>query len=231
MIAGHDTTSTTLSWGVKMLADHPDVQGRLRSALLDAFPDARNQGRLPTHSEIVNSAIPYLDATIEEILRCSTTSYIVDRQAVQDTVLLGHHIPKGTLVWMMTTGASFFEPSFDIDHKVRSPTSQDMAAKGRVRSWSDNDRAAFIPERWLVSGGDQSQVFDASAGPTMPFGAGLRGCFGRRLGYLEMRIILTMLIWKFEFLQCPKELSGYEAFEGVAHKPRKCFVKLSPVAA
>jgi cytochrome P450 len=38
LIAGHETTSTTMSWAVEFLAQHPEVQDRLREELL-SVPD------------------------------------------------------------------------------------------------------------------------------------------------------------------------------------------------
>ena len=72
----------------------------------------------------------------------------------------------------------------------------------------------------------QNASFDAQAGPSMPFGGGIRGCFGRRLAYVEMRTFLITILWTFELLKCPDELSGYEAYDGVVHKPANCYVRL-----
>ncbi|KAF9628978.1 putative cytochrome p450 monooxygenase protein [Lasiodiplodia theobromae] len=241
VVAGHDTTSTSLSWGVKFLADNPETQARLRDALRSSFPDAVNDKRLPKGQEIMRASIPYLDATIEEILRCGGTVPAVDRQAIQDTVLLGHHVPKGTSILMLANGPSMFSPSFSIDETLRSQSSQ-ASEKGhmRFREWKKDDMALFKPERWLalvttetkdgaVGNGDlklQNASFDAQAGPSMPFGGGIRGCFGRRLAYVEMRTFLITILWTFELLKCPDEVSGYEAYDGVVHKPTNCYVRL-----
>ncbi|KAB2573628.1 Steroid 17-alpha-hydroxylase/17,20 lyase [Lasiodiplodia theobromae] len=241
VVAGHDTTSTSLSWGVKFLADNPETQARLRAALRSSFPDAVNEKRLPKGQEVMRASIPYLDATIEEILRCGGTVPAVDRQAIQDTVLLGHHVPKGTTILMLANGPSMFSPSFSIDEGLRSQSSQ-ASEKGhmRFREWNKDDMAVFKPERWLASAatetkdgavgnGDiklQNASFDAQAGPSMPFGGGIRGCFGRRLAYVEMRTFLITILWTFELLKCPDEVSGYEAYDGVVHKPANCYVRL-----
>jgi cytochrome P450 len=62
----------------------------------------------------------------------------------------------------------------------------------------------FYPERWLVQGdGSASEkdglVFDSTAGPTMPFSLGVRTCYGRRLGYLEMCIMVALLVFNFSY--------------------------------
>ena len=105
-----------------------------------------------------------------------------------------------------------------------------------MRQWNDNDRALFVPERWLVPvrGGrneadgeaDTEVEFDPAAGPSLPFGLGVRGCFGRRLAYMELRILFTLIVWNFELQLCPAELSSYRAIDGLTHKPQQCFLRL-----
>lgn len=224
IVAGHDTTSTTLCWGVKFLADHQEVQHRLRNDLQTAFSAAKEEGRLPTADEITKTSIPYLEATMEEILRVGNTVPIVDREVVQDTTLLGHHIPKGTQVLFLNTGPSMLTPAFEMDESKRSP----QACQAKTQAWADEDIGLFKPERWLAEENGK-EVFDSQSGPAMPFSLGIRGCFGRRLAYLELRLLLTVIVWSFEFLECPGDLSGYEAIDGVVHGPKKCFVRLRKV--
>lgn len=40
LLAGHETTSTTLMWSMKLLTDHQQVQSKLYEALRDAIPGA-----------------------------------------------------------------------------------------------------------------------------------------------------------------------------------------------
>lgn len=233
-MAGHDTTSTTLAWGIKLLADHPSAQTRLRTALLHAFP----ADRIPTCTEVTKTPLPYLDAVVEEILRHAGTVPAVDREALRDTQLLGHFVPKGTVVFAVSNGPGVLAPGFAVDEGRRSETARKAARK----EWRARDVGAFRPERWLMRGDGRTGAeredagvwwmcaqFDAQAGPSMPFGGGLRGCFGRRLAYLEMRMFLALVVWHFELLPCPREVSGYEAYDGVVHKPKHCYVRLREV--
>ncbi|KAI0532402.1 benzoate 4-monooxygenase cytochrome P450 [Xylaria digitata] len=50
---------------------------------------------------------------------------------------------------------------------------------------------SFKPERWLGQTDDQ---LDA----TQPFSLGPRGCLGRNLGWMELRITLARLLWKYD---------------------------------
>lgn len=230
VVAGHDTTSTTIAWGIKLLADNQDAQTTLRAALQAAHPAAFAEKRTPTAAEIMQAtSLPYLEAVIEEIVRLSGTSDAIQRVTTMDTQVLGRHIPKGTEIWMLGLGPSMLEPSYKIDDSRRSASSKKVGAEGRVRAWDEStDMAAFAPERWLKSENGK-QVFDALSGPTLTFGLGTRGCYGRRLAYIEMRLIFTLVVWGFELLPCPPELSGYEAITGVTRKPRKAYVRLAKV--
>ncbi|KAF9877077.1 hypothetical protein CkaCkLH20_05343 [Colletotrichum karsti] len=226
VVAGHDTTSTTMSWGVKLLADNPSAQTKLREALRAGFADAAAEGRAPTIKEITNTKIHYLDAAMEEILRCGGAAPLLDREALCDTELLGHHIPKGTVVMCLGRGPSMMKPAIPVDDSKRSKSS--IAAKARV--WEDEDIGQFKPERWLAGDAEKdSYEFDQQAGPQLAFGLGTRGCFGRRLAYLELRIIVTLIVWNFELLPCPEKLSGYGAKEGLTYKPKDCYVRLRAV--
>jgi len=223
-LAGHETTSTTLLWALKILSDHPDVQSKIRSVLRDALPSAANESRLPTNSEIHDTTIPYLDAAIEEIFRCTGTISFNSRDAVCDTTILGHFIPKGTIVFMTQAGNGVRLPPFPIDEAKRSETSRAALASAKTPDWNVDDMGDFMPERWLKNG-----EFDSTAGLNLAFGLGTRGCYGRRLAYLELRTLLTLMLWRFELQKVPEELAGYEATDGLTHKPQGCFVRLKPV--
>ncbi|KAF6834272.1 cytochrome p450 [Colletotrichum plurivorum] len=226
VIAGHDTTSTTFCWGLKFLADDPAVQQKLVENLCAAHPAAVAEKRLPTDREITHARIPYLEAVIEEMLRLSHTAPLQDRQATEDTVLLGHRIPKGTNIIMPTMGPSITEPAIPIDEHLRSPSAQAAAKERGVRVWAHEDIHRFVPERWIMPDEKGVEEFNLAAGPTSPFGLGLRGCFGRKLAYMELRLLTTLLLWNYELQQCPASLSSYESVEALTRKPVQCYLKL-----
>ncbi|GAW12336.1 hypothetical protein ANO14919_017010 [Xylariales sp. No.14919] len=105
IVAGSDTLSTTFAWGVKLLADHPKVQDRLRKALYAAHIGAVE--------EIHHAPAGYVDATIEGLLRCGGPIPIGDRKALVDTTLFGYHIPKGTNVRFLHNGPGIQLPKLE----------------------------------------------------------------------------------------------------------------------
>lgn len=222
MLAGHDTAATATAWGVKYLATHPEAQNTLREALHAAFPIARAEHRMPSYAELASTYIPYLDAVVEEILRHANTIAFVVRQALVDTTVLGHVIPKGTDVFLMANGAGYLEPNFPPSTQTPQLSSQD---KAQTPLWPDGDIGAFKPERWLRADGS----FDALAGPTLAFGLGPRACFGKRLAVQALRMQFALLIWRFRFLNVPEELGGFEAVQKFAREPVQCYVRLERV--
>lgn len=222
--AGHETTATSVQWGLKHLAIHTDVQKKAREALRASYASATAERRQPTVLEITKIQVPYLEALMEEILRVTGPVLGVMRQAQVDTTVLGHPVPKGTQIYMPTMGASIGQPSYKIDESSRSESSQ--SHKYPRDSWDDYEPTSFIPERWLkLDNGAAS--FDSQAGPFLTFSNGVRGCFGRRLAYLELRILMALLIWNLELGTLPEELNTFDAVDSLTTKPVKCFVRIS----
>lgn len=103
LIAGYDTTATTVKWGVKFLSRYPAVQTKLRNELHAAFATSLAQGGRPSMEDILQNRPVYLDAVIEEILRLGNPGVAPLRTATCDTTILGHFIPKGTDVLLMVS--------------------------------------------------------------------------------------------------------------------------------
>jgi cytochrome P450 len=227
LVAGHDTTSTTATWGLKFLIDHQEIQKKLREALRDGFPVAIADRRPPTAEEISKARIPYLDATQEEIIRKSLTAPGVMRTAMADTEILGHHIPKDTTMFLLDNGPDFIAPPVgNVPEERRSKSSREAKAKGRTNSWDPADSNLFRPERWITVE-DGKECFDSTAGPLLTFGLGPRGCFGRRMAYLELKIVLVLLMWNFKLQPIPESLASYQAVDKLTHQPRQCYLRLA----
>ncbi|KAG6272111.1 hypothetical protein E4U49_002952 [Claviceps purpurea] len=232
-IAGSDTVSTSMGWTVKFLADNQIIQAKLRRQLRDSYCKAHGEKRQPEISEMLHTSAPYLDAFIEESLRCGKTAPNLLRQATVDTEILGHHIPKGTTVFLTVGGASITEPAMPVADEARSPSS--LAHSQRLPSWDDDEIAQFKPERWLKTRDDETRTgtgefdnleYDCNAGPMLNFGAGPRACFGKRLAYLEMRTMITLLVWNFTFERCAPDLSSFAERDEFTTVPTHCYVKL-----
>ncbi|PHH70609.1 hypothetical protein CDD83_5399 [Cordyceps sp. RAO-2017] len=227
LLGGHDTTSTLLAWWVKYMTRHQDVQARLRSAIRQGHSDALAEGRWPTMTEIVSASIPYLDAVLEESLRCASVATLIVRKATRDTQILGYSVPEGTDVIIPLTGPSFTEPALDIPESLRSEACRN--ARDRVPAWGD-DVGEFRPQRWLKdetgAAGETVEAFDPQAGPSLAFSSGPRQCFGRKQAYLQLRTTVTLLLWSFAFDPVDEALDGWEITESLVNLPKVCYVQL-----
>ncbi|KAK7962805.1 uncharacterized protein PG986_003630 [Apiospora aurea] len=222
MMAGHDTSATAVAWGVKFLTEAQDKQDKLRAALRAGYTAAAREGRAPTYEELIKTPIPYLDAAVEEILRHANTIAFVVREAQQDTTVLGRHIPKGTNVFLMANGAGYLKPNLRLGDADRSVGARRAEGKSLTGTWDDADVSAFRPERWLKEDG----TFDPQAGPQLAFGLGPRGCFGRKLAMLTLKMQFALIVWHFQLLPTPAELSGKEAVQRFALEPKQCYIRL-----
>jgi hypothetical protein len=53
---------------------------------------------------------------------------------------------------------------------------------------------------------------------------------GKRLAYLELRMMVALLVWKFEFKEVREELTSDEADEAITTTPKYCYVALQSVS-
>lgn len=90
LIAGHDTTSTTLTYALWALGHHPELQDRL----------AEEVSRLGDRPLTVNDvpALPFTVQVIHEALRLCPPAAAIARLATRDTVVDGFRIERGTNV-------------------------------------------------------------------------------------------------------------------------------------
>ncbi|KAL4734227.1 cytochrome P450 [Aspergillus similis] len=223
--AGHETTSTTICWALKFLTSHQDVQDKLRNVLHAVHARAKEAGDVPTTEEIVNASVPYLDAFIEESHRCGNTVPTIVRHTIRDTVVLGHHIPKGTDVFLLTNGPSYQSAALQVDESLRSATSRQ--SKGRFGVWNSADIDQFLPERWLTHDEQGQCRFDSRAGPAHPYGAGQRGCFGSKFAMLELRMIITLVVWCFRLNKTPPSLSSFAGHDQNTKRAQQVYLRLS----
>ena len=66
----------------------------------------------------------------------------------------------------------------------------------KVGYWESGTASKFDPERWFING-----KYDPLAGPSLPFGQGQRGCFGKNLAVgTSVRttyLVLIISFWNF----------------------------------
>jgi cytochrome P450 len=91
MFAGHDTSTSTLTFMMHELARHPDVAERLREE-----QDRVLGGDPPTVERL--EQMPYLEMVLDEVLRLYPPAWIGPRRAVRDFEFGGYTVPRGAYV-------------------------------------------------------------------------------------------------------------------------------------
>ncbi|MFI6097753.1 cytochrome P450 [Lentzea sp. NPDC051213] len=131
-VAGHETTSNALSWLWYLLARHPHVRDRMHAELDEVLA-----GRRPGIDDWPRLA--YVRAVVQETMRIRPVAWMITTVAGENTVIGGHHVPRGTRLWCSPW----------VTH--RDP-----------RWWDDPEE--FRPERW--SGPVSSEAyFPFGSGP------------------------------------------------------------------
>ena len=91
MVAGHDTTSTAMSWTLHFLAQYPKTQEKLRREIAKKVED-----RELTWDTL--ESMEYLTAVINESMRLRPPGPLFQRTVVKEDNVLGHKIPPGSTV-------------------------------------------------------------------------------------------------------------------------------------
>jgi cytochrome P450 len=92
MFAGHDTSTSTLTFMMHELARHPDVVARLCEE-----QDRVLGGEAPDIDRLERE-MPYLEMVLDEVLRLYPPAWIGPRRAVRDFEFNGHRVARGSYV-------------------------------------------------------------------------------------------------------------------------------------
>jgi len=149
--------------------------------LLSSRPDCLEKVRLEFDSVLGDAPLSFGDLpklefatqVIQESLRLYPPFWIVDRMAVADDRAGDLDIPRGSTVIVFVYGAH------------HAP-----------RYWKDPER--FDPGRFTKANEKQQTPFTY-----LPFGAGPRGCIGSHYAMLQILMILSAVVTKYDFELAP----------------------------
>lgn len=192
LAAGHETTSSALTWALYLLCKSPGTQEKLREEVRRHIPD-------PSSRTITNDIIdnmPYLHAVCNETLRLYAPVPLTLRDTAVPTTIVGQYIPPGTKI-------------------ILSP----WAVNYSKELWGE-DAEEFKPDRWLAPG--QANAGGATSNYAfLTFLHGPRGCIGERFAKAELAALLGAFVGKFEFeMKNPKELERINIKGGVTARPK-----------
>ncbi|TFY56428.1 hypothetical protein EVJ58_g7653 [Rhodofomes roseus] len=191
VLAAMDTTSNTLSQILLLLAEHADVQQRLRAEIIEA-----SGGEDLPYDTLMQ--LPHLDAVCRESLRLYPPLQWSSRVATQDTVvplskpILG---VDGTLITEIAV------------QKGTEAFTGVLGCNTSKAFWGE-DALQWKPERWLSPLPDS--VTEAGlpgvSGNLMTFLGGKRACIGFKFAEMEMKVVLAVLLQSFVFAPSGKEI-------------------------
>jgi cytochrome P450 len=95
--AGFETTATAMSWTLYLLARHPEVAVRWQEEV-----DGVLAGREPTWEDL--QQLTYTAQLLNESLRLYPPVYNMARQCVEEDVVGGYGVPRGTVVLLSVLG-------------------------------------------------------------------------------------------------------------------------------
>ncbi|TDD83511.1 cytochrome P450 [Actinomadura darangshiensis] len=88
LLAGHETTASTLGWSLYLIDRHPDVARRLHEEAVAVLGD-----RLPEYADL--HRLTYTGMVIEEVMRLYPPVWILTRTALAADEVGGYHVPAG----------------------------------------------------------------------------------------------------------------------------------------
>jgi cytochrome P450 len=170
LFAGHDTTTTTFTFLLyelgRCVAARRAVEGELDGVL---------GTRAPAPSQLDGHALPVLERSLKETLRCYPPAWVGPRRTVRDVTLAGVPVPAEIGVHYSSWATHHLPQLYPDPFRF------------------DPDR--FLPEREAA----------LPRGAYIPFGGGSRMCLGKRFGEYELRALAAVLLTRVRFEPCSDE--------------------------
>jgi cytochrome P450 len=94
VVAGHETTASTLNWTWWLVSQHPEVERRLQEEQDRVGP----LGAGATYADL--ERLPYTLTVLQEALRLYPPAWILTRRAIGPDKLGGYDVPPGTDVFL-----------------------------------------------------------------------------------------------------------------------------------
>ncbi|KAL1924051.1 uncharacterized protein VTP21DRAFT_7086 [Calcarisporiella thermophila] len=181
-IAGHDTTASALISATYFMAKHPECQAKARDEVYSVLGDSP-QRVIPTFEQ--QKQFSYLNLVMRESMRhFPPVVRIGARRTTSDQQLGEYIIPAGT--------------SLELDV---------LNVHHDIEFWG-KDADEFRPERFNEI--DEKKRRELDSMHYIPFSTGSRFCLGMSMSLVEQRVVLSMLLHKYEWTLAPESLAQDE---------------------
>ncbi|QRV86654.1 cytochrome P450 family protein [Ceratobasidium sp. AG-Ba] len=223
LLAGADSTSIALVWGLYALSRNPKVQQALREELAelnlggehDFASDSGIECDYATPDPVAQfaaiDALPMLDRVVREILRLYTPVHSTLRTAEQDDIVpftadAPPRMADGSISRAVVTGHAA-DGTIRTGIRVRKGEFIHLPYEGMntARAVWGEDAHEFNPDRWLnLPSAVKNNIGLVSN--LMTFSVGPHACPGSRLAIAEIKTILAHVVSSFEFDEMAKIL-------------------------
>jgi len=201
IIAGSDTTSSSMSNVFYHLLAHPSVLKRLQAEVDGAFQrdeEIKDQMKL--------AGMPYLNACINEALRLfpPVPSWIERTPAKGSggVIISGRFIPEGTTLnippYTLQRNPQYFFPMPDQFWPERWLLSSNSESTDIDTEEDDNSEKDDKYETVKEHRNDTPSSIIHNTDAFIPFSHGPANCIGKRLAYREMRLVIATVLQKYE---------------------------------
>jgi cytochrome P450 len=174
IFAGHDTTSSTICYAIHMLQKHPESLARIRKEHDEILGSVEDTPQVIKNDPHIVNRLEYTMCVIRETLR----------------------------LWPAASSTRTGDPGF----MLYDPKTGEALPTEDILVWIVHYCQHRNPEIW----GESATTFDPSRflpenaamlpeGAWRPFEKGPRNCIGQDLALLEARIILALVVRRFEF--------------------------------
>ncbi|KAL0939896.1 cytochrome p450 71b25 [Colletotrichum truncatum] len=193
LLAGYDTTGSTITYVLHILSKHPEVLAKVReehNRVLGSDVSCAAQ-QLKRNPHLVNN-VPYTMAVIKETLRLYPPTstlrngkpgfYLYDRDST------------GSMTKYPTEGCIVFGNHHGLHHNPRY--------------WKEPD--TFLPERFLTDPSDPSGLHPLPD-TWRPFEKGPRACMGSELAMVEIKAVIMLVAREFDFTPAYEELEAIQS--------------------
>ncbi|KAA1474654.1 cytochrome P450 [Dentipellis sp. KUC8613] len=202
LLAGHDTTSYTLTWFFWELSKHTSWQTKIRDEVMAMRHNITARGDTdPSAADL--DGMPFLNAALKESMRLHPIVWWLARTAANDDVI--------PLAFPVSTKTG--ETIDAIPVRKGQAVHISVSAYNRMPEIWGEDAQEFNPDRFLGSRGAKQTSVGVYAN-LLNFSGGLRACIGWRFSILEQQALAAMLLENFEF-SLPRE----KAANDVKRKP------------
>lgn len=158
--AGHETSAASLSWIHYLLSEHPEVRRKLRQEVHEVIGD-----RNPDAADVAR--LEYTEQVINESLRLHSPIHSISRVALEDDVIGGYTIPRGSMIYV----------SLYATHRLAS-------------LWPNPDK--FDPDRF-----EKEKIAARPRFAFIPFAAGHRNCIGATMATAELKLSVAKIAQRY----------------------------------